>query len=99
VHLRSKINLYEDLYKKGIGTEEFRGDWNLLDQIMISDNFLENKNDKWKFYKHEIFNRDFLTHRFGEQKNYPHRSFTINGVWDNGYSDHFPVLVYLIEKN
>jgi len=29
----------------------------------------------------------------------PHRSYTIASVWDNGYSDHLPVLVYMIEKN
>jgi endonuclease/exonuclease/phosphatase family metal-dependent hydrolase len=91
-------NPWTKIFKKGIGTEEYRGDWNLLDQIMISGSFLETDSKKWKYYQNEIFNKDFLTHMFGDQKGYPHRSFTKEQVWDNGYSDHFPVLVYLIRK-
>ena len=91
-------NPWINLYKKGRGTESYRGEWNLIDQIMLSGSFIENKNDKWKFYKQEIFNKDFLQYHFGENKGLPHRSFTVANVWDNGFSDHFPVLVYLIEK-
>jgi hypothetical protein len=86
------------MFKKGIGTEIFQGQWNMIDQMMITGAFLENKNDKWKYYKNEIFNQDFIKHRIGNEKGLPHRSFTISQVWDNGYSDHFPILMYFIEK-
>ncbi|MEO6832707.1 MAG: hypothetical protein ABI378_09555, partial [Chitinophagaceae bacterium] len=49
----------------------------------------------WQFYKSEIFSRDFLKEKFGPYKGYPHRSFD-GPNWINGYSDHFPVLVYLV---
>jgi endonuclease/exonuclease/phosphatase family metal-dependent hydrolase len=91
-------NPWYNLYKKGIGTEIFRGEWNLIDQIMVSGALLSNNNHKWGYYKQEIFKREFLVHKIGNDKGLPHRSFTINQQWDNGYSDHFPVLVYLIEK-
>lgn len=91
-------NPWIKMYNEGKGTESYRGEWNLIDQIMVTGAFLENKNNKWKYYKAEIFNRPFLVNKIGRDKGLPHRSFTISQVWDNGYSDHFPVLVYLIEK-
>ena len=91
-------NPWIDIYKQGIGTEIYQGEWNLIDQIMLSGAFVENKNDKWKFYKNVIFNKEFLKNQSGSNKGEPHRSFTKAQTWDDGYSDHFPVIVYLIEK-
>jgi endonuclease/exonuclease/phosphatase family metal-dependent hydrolase len=98
VDLTDIYNPWINKYKKGMGTENYRGEWNLIDQIMLSGAFLKNNNDKWKYYNSEIYNRDFLINKIGSSKGLPHRSYTIAHVWDNGYSDHFPVLIYLIEK-
>jgi endonuclease/exonuclease/phosphatase family metal-dependent hydrolase len=94
----SLYNPWINIYRQGYGTESFRGEWGLIDQIMLSAAFVKNENNKWQYYNAEIFNRDFLTHKIGKNKGLPHRSFTIAQAWDNGYSDHFPVLVYLISK-
>lgn len=91
-------NPWINMYKKGLGTESYRGEWNLIDQIMVSGALIKNNNKKWQYYKSEIFNPDFITNRLGKDVGLPHRSFTITQSWDNGYSDHFPVLVYLIEE-
>lgn len=91
-------NPWINVYKKGMGTENYRGEWNLIDQIMLSGSFIKNNNDKWGFYSAEIFNKPFLINKMGKDKGLPHRSYTISQLWDNGYSDHFPVLVYLVEK-
>ncbi len=85
-------------YKKGLGTENYMGEWNLPDQIMVSGSFLKNDNHKWKYYNSEIYNRDFLVYSSGRYNGMPHKSFTATHVWDDGYSDHFPVLIYLIKK-
>ncbi|MFI5196820.1 MAG: endonuclease/exonuclease/phosphatase [Chitinophagales bacterium] len=98
VDLTDIYNPWIKMYKKGLGTESYRGEWNLIDQIMISGAFIKNNNNKWKYYSAEIYNRDFLVYRIGNNKGLPHRSFTIANTWDNGYSDHFPVLMYLVEK-
>lgn len=89
---------YINMYKKGLGTENYLGEWNLIDQIMLSGAFFSHSNCKWKYYKAGIFDKDFLVYKTGRYKGAPHRSFTSTHVWDNGYSDHFPVLVYLVEK-
>ena len=91
-------NPWIKLYDKGIGTENYHNNWNLIDQIMVSGSFVENKNDKWKYFKNEIYSRDFLKYQTGDNKGLPYRSFSASGNWDGGYSDHFPVLTYFIEK-
>ena len=98
VELTDIYNPWINLYKKGMGTESFQGEWNLIDQIMVSGSFLKNNNNKWRYYNAEIFRKDFLVNKIGKEKGLPHRSYTISQVWDNGYSDHFPVLLYLVEK-
>ena len=98
VELNGIYNPWINMYKKGLGTESYMHEWHLIDQIMVSGSFLVNNNKKWKYFNAEIFNREFLTYHIGPNKGLPHRSYTISHVWDNGYSDHFPVLMYLIEK-
>ncbi len=98
VELKNIYNPWINMYKKGLGTESFMGEWNLIDQVMLSGAFLRNDNNKWRYYNAEIYNRDFLVNKIGTYKGLPHRSFTAAHNWDNGYSDHFPVLVYLVEK-
>ena len=81
-------------YDKGIGSLGYQGQWNLFDQIIISRPLLDNKNNGLRFVKAEIFNKDFLMQQEGRNKGYPHRTFS-SGVFINGYSDHFPTLIYL----
>lgn len=100
-HLKGSqlYNPWIKLHKQGLGSENYRGEWHLIDQVMLSAALVNDPNDKWKYYNAQIFNKDFLKYQFGTNKGLPHRSYTIAQVWDNGYSDHFPVLVYLIERS
>lgn len=88
------FNPFTVYYQKGIGTLGFSDAWDLFDQIMISSGYMEASGKNWQFLRAEIFSRDFLKESFGTYKGYPHRSFE-GSQWINGYSDHFPVLVYL----
>lgn len=90
-------NPFIRMYKKGLGTENYRGEWGLIDQVMMTTAVTENSGNYWRFHRAEIFNKEFLTHRLGNERGLPHRSFTAAQVWDNGYSDHFPVLIYLVK--
>ncbi len=91
-------NPWTAMYNKGMGTECYRDEWSIIDQIMVSGSLVLNTNNKWKYYNAEIMNSDFLVNKIGKDKGRPHRSFTITQKWDNGYSDHFPVVIYLISK-
>ena len=84
--------------ENGNGTLSYNGAWNLFDQIIISEPLLNaDKNTSVSYWKSEIFNKDFLTVQEGKDKGTPLRT-TKGGVWQDGYSDHFPTLIYLIKK-
>ena len=49
-------------------------------------------------YKVRVFKPQYLTTQTGKFKGYPFRSFTYSG-FINGYSDHYPIYMYLIKNN
>ena len=92
---------YNILVKEGVGTLLYQGSWNLFDQILVTPNLL-NKDDKkdfssLKFWKNQIFKRDYLFQTEGKYKGSPKRT-TAGGVWLDGYSDHLPVVIYLVKE-
>jgi hypothetical protein len=93
-------NPYEEMYKRGFNTLGYRDNINLFDMILISEPLLDKgKKDfsTYKMFKAMIFNKRFLTSRRGQYKGYPFRSFS-NGAYTGGYSDHYPVYMYLIKE-
>ena len=93
------FNPYENLFLKGFNTLGYRDNLNLFDQILISKNLIS-KSKKFEtlaFFKAKIFNPKYLTQQKGRYKNYPFRSFQ-NGKFTNGYSDHYPVNIFLIKQ-
>ncbi len=89
-------NPWNQFYNKGLGTLSHNDKWNLFDQIILSSAWLSNKTGHWQYYKASVFDKDFLKNSFGRYKGYPHRSYNGN-KWINGFSDHFPTVVYLIK--
>jgi hypothetical protein len=92
-------NPMENMFKRGFNTLGYRDNLNLFDQIMITYPLLEKKGnyESYKFYQANIFNPSFITTKSGRFKGYPFRSFN-NGGFTGGYSDHFPVYIYLIKR-
>lgn len=91
------FNPWIEMYKNGFGTLAYQDAWGLFDQIMISQKWLDKKQDGFFFYKAFIFNRDFLTENNGRYKNYPMRTW--DGLtYRGGYSDHFPTYLVLLKK-
>ena len=89
------------LAKEGRGTLLYNGSWNLFDQIVMNSNLLnrDGTNDfsTLKYYKHNVFSRDYLFQTDGKYKGSPLRT-KAGGAWLNGYSDHLPVVVYLLKE-
>jgi endonuclease/exonuclease/phosphatase family metal-dependent hydrolase len=85
---------FTEIYNSCTGTEEYRHSWNLFDQVIISGSFLQNKNHKLHYDKAEIFKPDFIIDKYKGHEGEPKRSF-VGTHWINGYSDHFPVILYL----
>jgi len=97
VPMKGLYNPYENLYKQGLGTTAYRDAWSLFDQIMMTKPLLDKDYTSYKFYKAFIYNKHYLTTKTGRWKGYPFRSFADGGFTD-GYSDHFPVYVYVIRE-
>ncbi|PIA78715.1 endonuclease [Gaetbulibacter sp. 4G1] len=97
VGLKGIYNPMERFYINGIGTNAYRDAWNLFDQIMVTKPLLEKDFSSFRFYKAGVFNKNYLINKKGQYKGYPHRSFS-NGVFTNGFSDHFPVYAYVIKE-
>jgi len=95
--LRALYNPMEGMFKKGLGTLAWRDSWNLFDQIIISSAFLSEEYSSYRFYKAGIYNKPYLANATGQYKGYPFRSYA-NGTYTGGYSDHFPVYIYLIKE-
>lgn len=91
------FNPMENMMKRGMGTLAFRDGWNLFDQIIISSPFLADDYSSYQFYRAGIFNPDYLLTPSGQFKGYPFRSYDYGG-YTGGYSDHFPVYIYLIRR-
>lgn len=94
------FNPYEILYKKGYSTLGYRDNIHLFDQIIISGSLISKDKTykKFSFYKAHIYNPNYLTTQTGKYKGYPFRSFSF-GTFTGGYSDHYPVYIYLIKKD
>ena len=94
--MKELYNPMEAMFKKGLGTLAYRDAWNLFDQIIMSTELTKKDFSSYRFYKAGIFNKSYLETPQGQYKGYPFRSFA-NG-FTGGYSDHFPVYIYLIKE-
>lgn len=94
---RGFFNATWEPYAQGIGTLTYQGKWNLFDQMILTEPLLDSSRKSLSFWKVEIFNRPFLIRQEGSRKGTPHRTFEGNTFID-GYSDHLPVITYLIKE-
>lgn len=92
------------LYLDGIGTLAYRDVWNLFDIMVVNGNLMGKDLDSFKIYQDPktgyyayVFNKPFLRQQSGRYKGYPHRTM-VGGEYQNGYSDHFPVYMYLVKE-
>ncbi len=86
-------NLSFDHEKAGRGTYNFRGDWNMLDQVVVSSSLLTDRDGLHTSNEDDgIFKADFMIYmdkKYGEKP-----SKTYGGPrYFGGYSDHYPVYV------
>lgn len=100
------------LDKLSTGTLTYRGKWNLFDQIIVTPNLLPERYacDKktgrlnisadytsLRLHSARIGYRDYLVEQKGKYAGNPLRT-TAGGRWLNGYSDHLPVVAFLVKE-
>jgi hypothetical protein len=87
-------NPFEQMFKDGNATLFYRDSGDVFDQIMVSETLVRDNYSSYHYWKAGIYNKPFLIQKFGQYAGYPLRN-TSNEV---GYSDHFPVYIYLIKE-
>ncbi|OAB80094.1 endonuclease/exonuclease/phosphatase family protein [Cochleicola gelatinilyticus] len=97
MELKELYNPMEEMFQKGLGTLAYRDSWNLFDQMIVSTELTKKDFSSYRFYKAGIYNKTYLANPRGRYKGYPYRSFA-DGGFTGGYSDHFPVYLYLIKE-
>jgi hypothetical protein len=92
-------NPMEKFFKNGIGTLAWRDNWNLFDQLICTGNLVETGSEfsTYKFFKARVYNEPYLKVKEGNWKGYPKRTY-VGTNWQGGYSDHFPVFLYIIRE-
>tara|TARA_Y100000815_G_scaffold235319_1_gene227883 strand:+ start:3858 stop:4808 length:951 start_codon:yes stop_codon:yes gene_type:complete len=79
-------------HDKGSLNHDFQ--WNMFDQILISNNFFDLSSSNLRFLKADVFNSKFVTQYHGKYKGQPFRTY-VGKKYRGGYSDHFPVFIQL----
>ncbi|TAH28765.1 MAG: endonuclease/exonuclease/phosphatase family protein [Cytophagales bacterium] len=100
---KDKDNLYNPMYElhnKGIGTLAYADRWSIFDQIIMTPALLEQKEGKYSYIDKSAraFNAKWLATSNGRFKGYPFRTY-VGDRYMGGYSDHFPVMIFLGKKD
>lgn len=94
VKARGIYNPFESMANKGMGTIGYRDSWDIFDIIMVSEPLIREDRSSFRYWKAGIFNKPYMIQTTGQYKGYPLR----NSQTEPGFSDHFPVYVYLIKE-
>ncbi|AFN75803.1 endonuclease/exonuclease/phosphatase family [Melioribacter roseus P3M-2] len=84
------LNLSYERFEKGEGTYNFRKDWNMIDQIIVSGALVDGRGLDYVKNSFEIVRPEYMIQKEGDYKGAPLRTFVGNRYF-GGFSDHFPV--------
>jgi endonuclease/exonuclease/phosphatase family metal-dependent hydrolase len=91
-------NPWVEVLAKGNGTLANRDAWGIFDQILVSQSWIPPSHAGGLFLgSSHIFKAFFMVEHQGRFKGYPLRTWDGNQFRD-GFSDHFPTFVVLLEK-
>lgn len=88
-------NCMAELDIAGKGTYKYRGNWNMLDQIIVTRN-LEAGNNGWLVKNAGVYQQDFMMYMDKKYGQAPSRTYG-GPRYYGGYSDHLPVYIDLLK--
>ncbi len=94
---QSLFNLSSSVFEEGLGTYLYRGDWNMLDQIIVSSDLITSPNFQYVCNSFELFAPKFLLTKSGQYKGAATPTFG-GSKYLGGYSDHIPIGAKFIVK-
>ena len=91
-------NPWVEVLAKGNGTLANRDAWGIFDQILVSQSWIPPKHTGRLFLgSSHVYKAFFMIEQQGRYKGYPLRTWDGNQFRD-GFSDHFPTFLVLLEK-
>ncbi|ALM49279.1 endonuclease [Flavobacterium psychrophilum] len=88
------FNPMDAISREGKGTVAYNNAWDLFDQIIITPSLVSKDYTSFRYWKAGIFDKVYLCEPTGKYRGYPLR----NRYGEAGFSDHFPVYMYLIKE-
>ncbi len=88
------VNLMYPLQINKKGSYNYRGNWNMLDNIIVSKGLLDNKGFRCAGMKGHIFREEWMEYRNEKGEVSPNRTYGGPNYY-GGVSDHFPVYIEL----
>ena len=86
-------NTHASLDAVGVGTYNYRGNWNLLDQVIVSGG-LAKATGGFELVSSGVFKRDWMLFKHDKYGETPNRTYGGPNYY-GGYSDHLPVYIEL----
>jgi len=83
-------NLMSNLDKEGKGSYNYRGNWNMLDQLIVSCNLANDRG--YSFSEPVIFKADWMIYKDKKYGDKPNRTYGGPNYY-GGFSDHYPIYV------
>ena len=87
-------NPFEQMAKEGNASLFYRDAGDIFDQIMVSETLIKKDYSSYQYWKAGVYNKPFMITNVGQYKGYPLR----HSMTEVGFSDHFPVYIYLIKE-
>ena len=97
IEKNSLYNLSAGVKESGFGSYFYRGEWEVIDQMIVSGSLLDSRSKLVTRDAAQVFNADFLTYKDKMGKKLPNRTYT-GPIYRGGYSDHFPVYLMVYFK-
>lgn len=95
VKAKGLYNPMWQMQQDGLGTLAYRDAWDVFDQIVVTEPLIQKDYSTYRYWKARIFSKPYMIQRSGQYKGYPLRN-QMSG--EPGFSDHFPVYIYLIKE-
>ena len=91
------------MHKDGFGSEEYHGEWNIFDCILVNGALAAPQDGSLRIQKTDafhygvVFDPPFLTQQSGRYAGTPFRTFS-GGQFIKGYSDHYPTYIVISKE-
>lgn len=94
----SLYNIMLPLSDEGFGTHNYRGEWSMLDNIIVTNNLIQSEELFVKDQIGHIYSPNWITYKHKNGNKSPNRTYGGPNYY-GGYSDHYPVYVTIVKLN